>query len=574
MDETIAERAKINFGDQAADATSQQRLAMALENLFDDIPMDPQAYRAVATMLFFHTTADNAARSFQKSLEMEDNVLGRFHGLNSMTHISIKKEDYREAYDYVAKYMEIINHDTITPSLRRDSWNSKGSVEVLLGNKEEAARSFAQSRKSDPTGLTTGDALDDEIGMFSPSSPQRFIEILKDWSPLERLTYLAYRFPEAGMILHSRVRDAALQTHEDQFVLEVYEDAIKHLQNVNAAAPIQTELALFHWQVRKDPHAARKILDQVLDSGSNLWSYAITNASPVIILGRAVVYQCDIAWKFFQQSSDPKIKAELLESIRTIWTRPLALDLPPNMSNFHRPLTMAKMYFKMGPVVEAQKILQDVVNSCIDHLSDTVEWNDADNLVFLAKALHILSKRVKNESGEKLVRAARTLLSAQLSRLDPEISQKGDDESEAGPDTPSNEDEGSKEGDESLSASLPDEGDLITDGRPCEAECDPRKEYHGWGNQVAYQCMTCFAGFLCQECYENRVADGGPKTLISGTLVNCDKSHEFLKMPIEGWKCFKDGKVIMDGEEPLELKELLQQVRELCNGAWDEIWQG
>ncbi|KAH7186033.1 uncharacterized protein B0J16DRAFT_343130 [Fusarium flagelliforme] len=586
MDDTITERAKINHGDQAVDpdTTPEQRLSMALENLFDDIPMTPQAHRAISNLHYTFTTADIASLSVQKSLEMDDDVLGIFRGEGSMAQIWAAKGQYDEAYRSVSRYMENINHETMTPDLRREAYFIKGNVERLLENKEEASRSFAKSRKSDPKGLTTGEALEEEIGMYYPSSPQRFIEILKDWTPLERLTYLAHQFPESGMVLHRRLREAALQTHEDQFVLEVYEDAIKHLDNVNAAAPIQTELALFYWQVRKDPHAARKVLDQVLDSGSNMWLYAITNAHPVPILGRAIVYQSDIAWKFFQESSDPEVKAELLESLRTILSRPLALDLPPNMSNFHRPLTMAKMYFKMGPVVEAQRILQDVVNSCIDHLSDTVEWNDADNLVFLAKVLHILSKRVKSETGEKLVRAARTLLSAQLSRLDPEISQKGDDESEAGPDTPSNEDDGSKEDNEPLpdgsmpgeplSASLPDEGDLIADERACQGECDPSNGYHGWGDQVAYQCMTCFEGFLCQECYQSRVADGGPKALISRTLVKCDKSHEFLKIPIEGWQCFNDGKVMMEGEEPLEFKELLQQVRELCDGAWDEIWQG
>jgi hypothetical protein len=46
-------------------------------------------------------------------------------------------------------------------------------------------------------------------------------------------------------------------------------------------------------------------------------------------------------------------------------------------------------------------------------------------------------------------------------------------------------------------------------------------------------------------------------------------------MPIEGWHGVKDGKVMMEGEEPLEFKELLRQIRdELCKRAWDEFWQG
>ncbi|RBR06164.1 uncharacterized protein FIESC28_11179 [Fusarium coffeatum] len=587
MDDTIAERAKAAFGDQATneEVTPQQRLGMALENLFDDIPMSPNAHRAVGLILFYYSTADHASHSFEKALEMEDDLLGRLESQHAMAQILVKKEAYDEAYTYVTKYMENVDHDAVIPSDKRDAWTIKGSIEVLLGNKEEAAHSFAQARKSDPTGLTPGEALEEEIVLFANSSPERFIEVLKDWNPLERLTYLAHDFQEGGRLLHSRIRDAALKTHEEQFVLEVYEDAIKHLDNVKASAPIQVELALFHWQVRNDPQTASKVLDQVLESGSNLWLYAITNANPIDILGRAVTYQCDIAWKFFQESSDPEFKATLLESIRTILSRPLALDVPPNMSNAHRPLTMAKMYFKMGPVVESQKILQDAVNNCIDHLSDTVDWNDARNLVFLAKVLHVLSKKVQGKS-EELTRVARILVSAQLSRLDPEIPQKDEDESEAGPDTPGEDDQDSKEPAQTPSQpdgkqpedpvtdeSLPDEGDSIPGERMCEGECNPSKGFHGFGNQIAYQCMDCFEGFLCEECYESRVSDG-PKSLASKTLVNCDKGHQFLKMPIEGWHGVKDGKVMLEGEEPLEFKELLQQVRELCKGAWDEFWQG
>ncbi|KAJ4139750.1 hypothetical protein NW768_001094 [Fusarium equiseti] len=572
MSDTIAERAKLNFEDQVEDASPEGLLAMALENFFDDIPLDPCAHRAVAFVLLIHATPEASAAAIHNAMEMPDDVIGRFHGELSMSQIVAMKQEWDEAYAWVTRYMERIDHPSIFEAVKREAYVNKARIELGSGNKEEAARSFALSRKSDPAQLTPDWTLFEEISIIPvPEESSRFIATIKDWLPLERLMYLALDYDDGGKSLHGQIREAALQTHEEQFIIQVYEDAIAVLDNVKAAAPLQCELALFHWHVQKDPHTAQKLLDQVLESGSNLWHYAITSANPVTILNRAIVYQCDIAWQFFQESSDPHVKADLLESIRTILTRPLALDVPPDTSNLHRPLTMAKMYFKMGPVIEAQNILQDVMDKCIHHLSDTVDWNDSNNLVFLAKVLHLLSKKVKN--GEQLVRAAKILLSAQFSRLDPKISQSsGDESSEAGPDTPV--DEGEGEGEKEAEKELPDEGDLITDTRKCSGECHPVTEFSRWGNQVAYQCMTCFEGFLCQGCYENRQAistdtvGDAPKRLVS-----CGKNHEYLKMPIEGWHGVKDGKVMME-DKPFEFTELLQQVRELCQEAWEEIWLG
>ncbi|SPJ78337.1 uncharacterized protein FTOL_06726 [Fusarium torulosum] len=167
---------------------------------------------------------------------------------------------------------------------------------------------------------------------------------------------MVYDYENRGKKLRGLVRDAALQTNEVELITQVYEDSIKYLDKVKAAASLQCELALA--KIPKRPERS-------------------------------------------------------------------SLDVPPNTSNFHRPVIMAQMYLKIGPVREFQNILQGVVSSCIDNLSDTVEWKDSQNLVFLAKIIYMLGKIVK--SGEKLTRVARILLSAQLSRLDPAVSQKSDD---------------------------------------------------------------------------------------------------------------------------------------------------
>ncbi|RGP81412.1 nacht and tpr domain-containing [Fusarium longipes] len=579
MDDKITERLTHNFKDHEENADASDKLVMALEGLFDDIPMDTSSYRAVAEVLLCYAKYEQASETCQKALDMSDDVLETLKSQALMAQIWATK-DPTKAYTYAMMSTESLNQNAISPKFKREAYSTRARIERELEKKDEAARSFAQARKSDLTELTPGFTLNEEISLFSShQDSHRVVETLKDWSPLERLTYMAHDYQDSGKLLHSRIRDAAWQTNEEQFVIDVYEDCIKHLNNVKAAAPLQCELALLHWQVRKDLDTARKILDQVLEGGSNLWAYAVTSASPYDILGRAVVYQSDIAWELFQESSDPDVKAELLDSIRTILTRPLALDVPPNTSNFHRPLTLARMYFKMGPLVECQKILQDVVNSCHDHLNDTVDWNDSHNLVFLARVLYMLSKKVRD--GGQLIRVARILLSAQLSCLDPKLSQESDNESsEAGPDTPTNESDETEDSNEApapaeepTDETLPDEGDLRTDKLQCKGECNPSKEFGRWGNQVAYQCMVCFEGFLCQECHENRVAVSKDDSL--KLLVSCGKNHECLKMPIEGWHGVKDGNVLMEGEEPLDFKELLRQIRdEICKQVWEELWQG
>ncbi|KAF4943272.1 hypothetical protein FSARC_14969 [Fusarium sarcochroum] len=623
MHDKLAEQATKNFGDDAGDTSEpldKDQVAMALEDLFDDVEMDASAYRAVASVLYHYENYEQAATTCDKAVERAESPLEKVKSLWTMALIHFEMET-GEAYTYANRCIENLDHESIPSVLKREAYATKARIESELEKYDEALHSFTQARLSDPAGLTPGDVLEEEIGMFSEREDKtRYIEILKSWNPLERLTWMAWEYPDEYSYRHDLVRDAALQTNKVDFIQAIYEESIKYLDNVNAGAPFRCELALLHLQVRNDPQMARKVLDEVLESSSTGWPYAVTEESPNDILDRVIGYQSDITWRLFQESSDPEVKSDLLKSLQELLSRPLAFDVPPNSDTniLHQPLAIVRMQLKMGPTREAQKTLQGVINGCIDALSDNVGWNDAQCLTFLAMALNILGKISK--SGKKLKRVARILLSALFSHLDlevPHYTSDSDDEgsvssggssgvasgdgdgsgSEAGSENGGEEENeavsegasqaGSEAGSSGGSGSewqsesgsedeLPtDEGDLIGDSgyRACNGACNPFQRFNYWGDRVAYQCMTCYDAFLCQDCHENRLSANKGEPL--KTRLYCGKNHEYLKMPIEGWHGVEDGKIMIEGEEPVDFKEFLRLIRDqLCKQAWDEFWQG
>lgn len=633
MNDKLVEQAKTNFGDKVGDTTeplTEAQAALAMEGLFEDVEMGASAYRAIACVLYHYKRYSLAGTTCLKAIEKATAPLEMVKTFGIMAKIELKR-DADKAYPYAIRCIENLDHETVPPSLKRESYVTKARIEVELEKYDEAVESYVQARRSDPAGLTTGDVLDEEITIFSEDEDmRRYIDTLKQWSPLERLTWMAWDYEDSWAERHELIRDATAKTGEADFIVQIYKESIKYLENVNAAAPLCCDLALVHWQVQDNPETARKVLDEVLDGSSTGWPYAVTEETPNMILERAIGYQSDILWRLFQESSDPVAKGDILKSLQGMLSRPLALDVPPNSDTglFQQPIAISRMYLKMGPALEAQKTLQGVINGCIEALGDNVGWNDSQNLIFLAISLCILGKISKSE--EKLTRIARILLSAQFSQLDPNVthndsdeddsesgsgswdgsevsedeegdaseegSEEGSEAEEENDEEENNEEEageeeegsgdesdgdsgsgsGSEEEEESDDDELPtDEGDLIGENgwRACDGSCNPYNEFNYWGDNVAYQCITCFDGFLCEECYENRQAANRGEP--SKGRKYCGKDHEYLKMPIEGWHGVTNGKVMLEGEEPLDFQELLRQIRdEFCKEAWEQFWQG
>ncbi|KAM0418624.1 hypothetical protein ACHAPT_012427 [Fusarium lateritium] len=583
LNDRLVKQARKNFGDEVGHTSkllSQAQAALALEDLFEDIEMGASGYRAVSTVLLTFKHYGPAEATCLKAIERAEDPLEKVNSYAAMGRILIKGNP-EKAYEYANLCVQ--NLDASMPTwIQRWSNVTKARIEVKLEKYDAAAQTYTQAKLVDPAGLTIGEVLDEEISIFSKDEDRKgFVEILKKWSPLERLTWMAWQHEDMGPDRHCVIRDAAVKTNEADFIIQIYEESIKYLDNVNAASPLRCDLALAHLEVRDDPEAARKVLDEVLDSGSTGWPYAVTDEQPESTLEQAIGHQSEVLYHLFRQSRDPEVKKELLESLEGLLTRPLALDVPPNSDTFlfQRLVTMARMYLKMGPAREAHKSLQGVIDICIEALSDKVGWNDTPNLIFLATALSIMAGAAKN--GDKLLKMARILVSTRFSRLTPDPE---DEESEAGEsgDESDDESQGSDENEEAGEDSdeeeldLPtNEGDLLGELglRTCDGPCIPNKHFYCWGGRSAYQCLICFEGFLCEECYEKRQAANKGEPLNCRHF--CGPDHEHIKVPIRGWQGVKDGKVMIEGEEPVEFQELLRQIRdELCKEAWDSFWYG
>lgn len=108
----------------------------------------------------------------------------------------------------------------------------------------------------------------------------------------------------------------------------------------------------------------------------------------------------------------------------------------------------------------------------------------------------------------------------------------------------------------------------------CNGKCNPATMFRWWGGRVGYECITCFGRFLCEPCYEARQADNrGEEPLKSRQY--CGRDHEYLEGPIEGWQGIVQGKLMLEGEEPVEFDEFLRQIKEeLVKKAWDSFWEG
>ncbi|KAH7136344.1 hypothetical protein EDB81DRAFT_693393 [Dactylonectria macrodidyma] len=588
MEDMLATQAKKNFKsafghyDRKVPLTDEQAV-LGLEDVLPNVKMGVNAYRAVAMLLLSQKHKKPAEATCKKAIELSEKPLDKVKSLELMTRIYLKKDDTENATTNILSCMENLDDATVPASLKRTVLLTKAKAETEADDFKAAAESYSRARAIDPANLISGKFLDEEISLFIDEEGKKgYIDVLKKWSPLERVNWMAWDYEDSSSDdRHAALRDAALESGETDFVLGIYEEAIRYLDNVNAAAPLRNDLARFHLEVTGDLEQARKVLDETLDSSSTGWPYAVTDEYPATTLETAIYAQTDVLNRLFLQSTDPVFKAELFEALKGLLNRPLALDVPPESDTyiFQRRIVMARMYLKMGPSAEFQSTLQGIINTCIQGLSDSVGWNDSYQLIFLAAALNILAGAVPDNA--KLVKTARILISAQFSRLDPTSTRSdADDGDSAGSEYSGSEsggdDSDSESSDGEEEEAPTDEGDLDDPYNvelSCRGNCNPNNYFSWWKGRVTYQCVTCNA-FLCEPCYERRQADNRGEEPIKGRQF-CGRNHSYIKGPIEGWKGVKDGKVMLEGEEPVEFKEILRQIgNELCKEAWESFWRG
>uniref|UniRef100_L2FI30 Uncharacterized protein n=1 Tax=Colletotrichum fructicola (strain Nara gc5) TaxID=1213859 RepID=L2FI30_COLFN len=345
----------------------------------------------------------------------------------------------------------------------------------------------------------------------------------------------------------------------------MYQDSIRLLENVNASAPFLVELGFLHINVTRDPEAARAVFDQALDSGSTGWPYAVMGEAPEATLDTADTFHL---YRLFRESADVKRKRQLLAAIEGLLMWPLALDVPPisNTAVLYQQVVLARMSLKLGPAEKFHQTLQGVVDPCMGALSDNVGWNDRDNLVCLATSLGILGGTVKAARGSREQR--------RFSHLRKVSSGPNLKDANAMYDEEERSDDGSDDGgdEDSVTRLKGDESDLDDDVVLfCDGGCMPTAKFASWARRVSYLCRVCPECFLC---YKMTGQDDHQSFSRPRYMPQCPPDHEYIEAPIKGWKAVVNGRILLEGEEPVAFRDYLRQIREeLCKEAWESFWR-
>jgi len=586
---------------------SGQSLILGIPGLFPSLPMDATSHRAVAEVLGNYHYNDAALARCRTALAATPTPLEEFKILILLANTQLAVERAAEAAETIAQCLLLASAEGVTPALRRAALVCRARIAASQSDTATAMQAYREAKEVDPAGVTLGADLSEEAEIpLAAGDHAGFVACLRGWKPIERLTWLTWRYDTENDERSLRLLDAAARAGEADFLVAVYEESIRYLDGVGAGAPLRVDLAWVHRMVRGDLAAARRVLDDVLDSGSNGWAYDLTDEQPDATLERALNAQSECLFALFQRETNPGAKAELLAAVRGLTQRPLALDVPPNSATFllhHRILT-ARMALKMGPREEFQRGLQGAIDTCISALEDDVGWNDLFNLSLLTEALATLAGALPDKNGpaaEALRRAAGLVLSAQFSKLtaepektkgedggdgtdeddsdgadDSDEDSEDDSEDDSDDDSDDSDDDDSDD-DEKLGPPPTDEGDLSLLGPVfCDGICNPIKTFKWWGGHSGYQCVSgCDQVFFCEECFDALQADKSGQKPLPGRRF-CDRSHEhYIKAPVDGWKGVKDGVMTFEGGRSVSFAGFLKSIQEeICKKAWEEFWTG
>lgn len=596
---------------QTKEELGEEKSSLGLPGLFNDLEMDCTAYRAVGE-LFFHYKLYGPAESMCKKansfLHSGDNNTEKFKVSILHCNVLLKLHKKDMAFETILECVKGIETVKVPTSLKRLALLAKAKVETKLGMREAAAESYTLAKLIDPTGLSPGDSLVHELNLFEKASDYAgYFQTLKNWSSNDRLTWMAWNYCKEGRERHDTLRALAIQEGEAEFLIEAYKDAIQFLDRLNAGAPMRLELALTYFRAAGDVEKSRKCLDEIFASTSNGETYSITDEEPQSTLQRAVDTMSDVLYETFRGSRDPTVKSEALEALKGLMDRPLSLAVPiyTSLDLVHRRIVIASMCLKMGQGSEFQERLQSILDDCFAGLSDKVSWNDGQNLEKLGHALMVLSKAIPE--GQDIQRYARIVVSAMFSKITYVADEE--DESDSGSDSGSESDSDSEYGsaddkstdaDAKLKGAVPafegispfetiasirsgkplapkDEGDLANPGivvYSCDGGiCSPLAGYAWWGDSVVHYCAECSTTLICEICYNAR---HHPEKVGSPNIMHfCDKGHNYIRLPVEGWRGIKDGMLRLDGEEPVKFDNFLNHLQKnICKDAWDRFWAG
>ena len=566
------------------EAPSESESILGILGLFGtDVPVGGAGYRIISELLLHFDHAEQAESACRKALDAFEaaDESEKLKTGSLLTRILLKRSKKEEALQLIDGCAERMQSESIPTSLKRLVLTTKAQVETSQGNTVAASEAYAAARTIDPTGLSTGKTLTRELALVADKDDREgYMRTLKSWSPLERLTWLCSDYEDKGTRRNAVFCDIATATGESEFLVSVYTEAIRYLDNVNAGAPLRVDLARAYVEVMQDPQSARKMLEGVFDSNSNGYTYSVTDEEPQTTLHRALDLMTDVLLTIFRASRDPAVKTEVFTALKGLMQRSLPLDIPiyTAIELVHHRLVIAAMCLKMSQATEFEQRLREVIKDCFAGLSDSVGWNDGENLEKLAHALVLLSKAAPG--GEDIRRLARIVCSAMFSKVSQETTDDSDSDSDSDSSSESSEDDDDDDDDDddenadATTLKTPtDEGDLGDSWYvtvKCSGSCKPQTSFAFWGGRVAYYCATCSNALLCEACYQARAEAAGEAR--RSVRHYCGVDHDYLKLPVEGWRGVKDGKLTVEGKEML-FSDLLKDLQEkVCEDGWGRFW--
>ena len=597
------DQAAINFPDEFRDKGKEKYdetvASLGILNLFgDDVKPDAAAHRAVSEILAWCDLVGPAETTCKHALELcNPSDQEWYKASNHLVGILLRRKKKNEAHQVAIAAVNQSFSNGMPPSLQRTIHSTCARAQWELGYSESALESYAKAKASDPDGITPGEDLTGELTVVERRKNKKdYIQKLKKWSLLERITWLASEFMDNADEKLAIFCDIACELGEQEFIVRFYEEAIEFLDNLDAATPLRFHLAKVYFQVCRDPPRAMEVLDQLFDIHSTTYRYPILGGSALWLMDSLLDLMAEVQLALFRESRDPVYKAERIASLASLDRRPFMVNIPRtsvSWTSAHR-VTLAYMYLVMGPLVKFQETVQSLLKDCFAGLDDSVGWNDAPYLTLLAKLVGLVSKALRGDA--QLRRYARIVGSALFSRLsntddngegvvavesestkqsseEPKVIDNVDDQTQVIDGKEAKINPGSKE--EENETPPEDEGDLTDDTwYGCEGFCNPEREFRWWGGHSAYLYLAFESGIICEDCQaEYDAIERGEKNFKGRYFYGLGQDR--IKLPIEGWRGVKDGKIMLEGEEPVAVDDFFKKLQnEVLPNAWERLWAG
>ncbi|KAF4847889.1 hypothetical protein CGCSCA4_v005110 [Colletotrichum siamense] len=578
----LMEQGRLNFPDQfenvkTCDETEvifdEAMASLGILGLFvEDVIPDAGGHRATAEVLLKTGYLEPAEKTCRTALQLCNPSNPEWYRASSvLCDILLQAKKNEDAHQFAGGAVSQLWIKEIPGHLKRAVCTTYARAQTELQNFDSALQYYTEAKKSDPDGITPASDLVAELSVFYRKADQAgYIKALRSWTLLERITWLASNYATEGEDRLALLCDIAVQTGEKQFIVEFYEQAVAFLDNLDADTPLRLDLAVVYFEACKDAEKALTTLNEVFDSHDTVFVYPITSVTPVWVMRMALTLMTNVQVELFRQSRDPIYKAERLQSLSSLMERPLSLHIPhiSPIDTISYRIGLSYMYWVMGPKATFEETLRKLFKESFEGLSDSIKWNDGTYVWTLTQALALLSRALGDD--DTLRRYARIVGSALLSRL---TRSQEDDYSAGGKQTVSHVTEGDEHGSEDNSHE--DEGDLLSDSwYTCGGFCSPARPFRRWGDGSAYLYITFETGMICEECQTEcdamKRGEGTGKARYFHGI-----GHDYVKLPVEGWRGVKNGMLRLDGEEPVLFNDFLKKLQtEVIENAWGRLWSG